>query len=448
MPLTYPHDSWAANAALDAEIAAGRVADTGEFFYRPGEIVVSDRAAQIIGGPGAVPGADDATDSAPWLRTLGLQLWRLDAGIDVTDEVRRLKDLAYAGVDPAVDPDPVAEPDQEVVRVSLNHVLVGAPHGRIGTPHGAPSPAPERPFDPPPLHELPDLAVLDTGLVEPDLLRLWHPELLAATVRSGVNVQLPGDIDHIHPVAGSDELAHEAGHGTFIAGVVRHVAPDLVVRVRAVLEPSGFGDDVHIAAGVLAVAAVPVLSMSFAGATFDDLSTPCLAAAIASLPASVIAVAAAGNNADDSRPYWPAAFPGVVAVAAVEEDPTRGVVPAPYSNTGPVAPASPVAPWVDACTWGSDVIGPYVAGDYPTGPGAGDVTRFTDDHPFARWSGTSFATPVVAAAIAQQVRALKGPAAVPVAAADAWEQVRQGLTAVPGHPEVGLLHLPARDPRR
>ena len=58
---------------------------------------------------------------------------------------------------------------------------------------------------------------------------------------------------------------------------------------------------------------------------------------------------------------------------------------AEFSNTGD---------WVDACAPGVDVVSSFVR----LRPGSGER-----DYGFARWSGTSFATPQVAAEIATAI---------------------------------------------
>jgi subtilisin family serine protease len=98
-----------------------------------------------------------------------------------------------------------------------------------------------------------------------------------------------------------------------------------------------------------------------------------------------VIVAAAGNFGHD-RPCYPAAFPTVTAVAAL----TQGMLPAEWSSRGA---------WVDVCTIGEGVRSTYVPGkespsvDY-------DFEEFPKGA-WALWSGTSFAAPQVAGAIAK-----------------------------------------------
>ncbi|MFC7649354.1 S8/S53 family peptidase [Streptosporangium lutulentum] len=109
---------------------------------------------------------------------------------------------------------------------------------------------------------------------------------------------------------GDGELDVQAGHGTFIAGLVLRSAPGARVRPLRVLDGRGIGDE----AGLLRVLArvrgerPQVLNLSFGGHTFDDRPSPLVETALAELTGTVV-VACAGNTASD-RPFWPRPHPG------------------------------------------------------------------------------------------------------------------------------------------
>ena len=122
------------------------------------------------------------------------------------------------------------------------------------------------------------------------------------------------------------------------------------------LDPRGWGDDVSVALG-MAQQRSPVVNCSFGGYTEDDRAPIALQEALRSLGRDVVVVAAAGNN-DSDRPFWPAAFKRVIAVAALDTTSHR-VVPPAFSNYGW---------WVDVCAPGVDLHSAYVNGVWQLDP--------------------------------------------------------------------------------
>ena len=134
----------------------------------------------------------------------------------------------------------------------------------------------------------------------------------------------------------------------------------------------------------------------------------------------VVLVAAAGNNRS-REPFFPAASPwavGVGALAANRRD------RADYSGFGG---------WVDVYTPGTDLVNAYPSGVYTTSetvdPETGEPKP--EERTFsgmARWSGTSFSTPVFAGMVA--VRMSKTGENGTTAAAALLAQARAGM--IPG----------------
>ncbi|GAB3966781.1 S8/S53 family peptidase [Actinoallomurus acanthiterrae] len=275
--------------------------------------------------------------------------------------------------------------------VAPNHLVHGQPMWWSG-PSGVPRPAPA--FAPPAVDGAArrpvTVAVLDTGLSP-------HPWYSAAPwyaeQRDEVAEVLDADLDYT--------LDAQAGHGTFIAGVVLRRAPSARIRARRVIGGDGVGDELgvlHALAWLIAWGGADVVNLSFGCHTFDDRPSPLVARAVAALARRSVVVACAGNHASD-RPFWPAALKHVIAVAALD-----GAERAAFSDYGW---------WVDACAPGVDVHSCFVRFDGPRPRVRGiDPDDFTG---YATWSGTSFATPAVAGAIAGLAAAEDLPAA---AAAD------------------------------
>ena len=216
----------------------------------------------------------------------------------------------------------------------------------------------------------------------------WGPTQFSASVatpphyRPTDNRDLP-DMDH------NDWLDPVAGHGTFIAGLLSRLAPSSEVTIGRVLENTGEGDDADIAYRIntLAAEGAPdILVLSCSCYTENDLAPLALSQAVAAIQhAGTVVVAAAGNDST-CRVTWPAALPGVIAVGALGPQGR-----AEFSNFGS---------WVTACAPGVDVISNF----FDSVDKHDDHNPATADyHGWARWSGTSFAAPIVAAAIAREV---------------------------------------------
>jgi Subtilase family len=301
----------------------------------------------------------------------------------------------------------------------------------------------------------PVLAVLDTGLrahpwlqVDPgpaggytttaDGPVVVDDNIQAAILAEGQDAQARGDRPRrlikdpwdrpmtANPLVG--ELNPASGHGTFIAGIVRQVAPDariLAVRVMYSDDIAYEGDIVcalrHLAKRIAlgapgdVAAMVDVVSLSFG--YFSE--SPAYAAATAGLwrvikvllRLGVVVVAAAGNYAT-SRRFYPAAF----ATEAVPPDEVPVISVGALNPNGTKAMFSNDGDWVTFFAQGAAVLSTYPVDinasrspelRMPTGPtppgtplpgrAALKPDDFTDG--WAIWSGTSFSAPYIAALV-------------------------------------------------
>lgn len=265
-------------------------------------------------------------------------------------------------------------------RQELSRVVVGPNYCWRGEPiyHGGPGGEPRR-AEPRRLvggttskGATADIAALDTGYLD------GLPAELMSCLAFDKNDKDVLDSD------GNGVLDTQNGHGSFVAGIVHQLAPGLVIDTGRVLDPTGLGDDATVTRELLETRA-PVINLSLGGYTEDDRAPVAMNEVVRALTRSAVVVAAAGNNSS-SRPFWPGAFKGVLAVAAYE---SGGTAPAPFSNRGP---------WVDVCAPGTDIVSTFAT--FPVEKGRG--RRQFDG--WAAWDGTSFAAPQVAAVIAQRIR--------------------------------------------
>jgi subtilisin family serine protease len=201
------------------------------------------------------------------------------------------------------------------------------------------------------------------------------------------------------PQGGDGFLDLAAGHGSFCAGIVQQIVPEADIVVRNTLDTEGFGTELDVAKELvrevkkgLEAGQHVVVNLSLGAETADDERPVALGVALEIIDEEsrkagheTIVVAAAGNYGHD-RPCYPAAFPTVTAVAAV----TQGLLPAEWSSRGA---------WVDVCTIGEGVRSTFVPGK--ESPATDYRFEVFEQDPFALWSGTSFAAPQVAGAIAK-----------------------------------------------
>ncbi|MBS2963068.1 S8 family serine peptidase [Actinocrinis puniceicyclus] len=256
--------------------------------------------------------------------------------------------------------------------VSLNHLVRGEPDYN-GGPFDLPKPCAPMPKPVPvdPSARRVFAAVIDTGIIS-------HPWFADSDWFAQVS---PDQFDPI-PAEVDYALETQTGHGTFVAGILLRQAPTAFLMIERALGDDGVGDEVELLRALARLRArlsaagevLDVLNLSLGGYTFDDEPSPLLAEALSHFGRQTVIVVAAGNSGSN-RQFWPAALKSCVAVSALEPD---GVRRAEFSNHGW---------WVDACAVGAKVCAPFL----------NDGREFFG---FAEWSGTSFAAPRVAGAIA------------------------------------------------
>jgi len=205
------------------------------------------------------------------------------------------------------------------------------------------------------------VAVLDTGV------DLAHPAF--------ENRLLPG-LDLIDDDNVADEVGGGLGwgHGTHTSGIIAHIAPDSQLLPVRVLDPNARGNTFILAYGIEWAVAQGADVINLSLGTPNDSQTLRKAVVDAQVQ-GVVLIAAAGNDAADVVQY-PAAYPGVITVTAVDGEGVK----ADFANYG--------AGWVDMAAPGvgitSTIIGPEGSG-------------------YAVWSGTSMAAPFITGAAARLV---------------------------------------------
>jgi len=231
------------------------------------------------------------------------------------------------------------------------------------------------------------------------------------------------------------ELDSDTGHGTFIAGLVRQIAPDATVLAVRIMHSDGivYESDLTCALSLLAarvaIAAttgdmegmVDVVSLSlgyFSESQLDVAYSSALWQVIVQLLGMGVVVACAAGNFATSRRFYPAAFaarPGpadnvpILSVGARNPDRSQAL----FSNAG-----SWVTAWAPGAavvsTFPTDINGSRMPeiiaethGENHMAPGPtpprGRESLDPDDYAsgWAVWSGTSFSAPLIAAHIGQ-----------------------------------------------
>jgi subtilisin family serine protease len=205
----------------------------------------------------------------------------------------------------------------------------------------------------------------------------------------------------------SDVLPRIVGHGTAVSGIIRQYAPHSAILARRVIDRDGASHDALLAGAITDLIAYSpdVLNLSLGPGRHDEqpdmvTATPLTAAAITRLQdeCGTIVVIAAGYR-DDRWPQAELTAPGerTLIVGALDKHLRK----ADFSDDR------------DVQLWarGVEVLAPFVywtghvqqgtADDMPA-PQPGPVETF---HGWTEWTGTSFAAPAVAGAVAAAISA-------------------------------------------
>jgi subtilisin family serine protease len=369
------------------------------FLYRPTEVMVDRRAYETTAGLRSA------------LATLGgrdpLPAQRLRVRKPIIKEVTRSEpSLRFQLTTTQKLPEKVAELAAEGYPVDCNYILASG-----GSPKWHPGDDPEYG---PPVSPLPNadldagrgvkVAVIDTGLFEPATQS-------AADLLSGVI----GEPDWLYEETPGPEadvpgyLLEAGGHGTFVAGLVRRVAPAAEIFVFNAGTKEGFADLGQLLAKMEQAFrhGCQVINISMGTYTLDDQPLRSFDEALVRLreeyQRDVAVVASAGNDGID-RKGWPAASEHVIGVAALD---WQGNL-CSFSNRGP---------WVKAATYGEKLWSVFVPGAERDGRDPDQRPEYWRDHfrgagsssdegngetvgQWAEWSGTSFAAPLVTGALA------------------------------------------------
>lgn len=222
------------------------------------------------------------------------------------------------------------------------------------------------------------VAVVDTGV------RANHPDLRGRVMKGR---------DFIDGGSASDAN----GHGTHVAGIIAArsnnkrgiagLAPSSRILPVRVLDAAGNGSSATVARGIVYAVnkGADVINLSLAGAQSDGQTRAAVAYAVRR---NVVVVAAAGNSGCGAPAAYPAAYPNVIGVGAIDRN-------------GNVAPYSQCGSYVDVVAPGSSIVSTTIYSPHP-GLGCGHGINY------CVLNGTSMATPFAAASAALLISRTKG----------------------------------------
>jgi subtilisin family serine protease len=234
------------------------------------------------------------------------------------DYLAYLKALAVAGVPP------LGQIDELLVVRIPEGALILADFGQYGA-RASYSYRVERPL--PPIEIDPEIFAGLTGFgasaraITGGTVSGTGEGVLVGILDSGIQAHLQFDeVYTVHiDLVGGGVAGPGAAHGTSVASIItgsEGIAPDAELFVVRVLDDAGLGNSYHVAQGIVQAVDLGVKVINMSLGLYQD--APLLRQAVAyAHERGVLMVAAAGNDGYDRMPY-PAAYPEVLAVTAVD----------------------------------------------------------------------------------------------------------------------------------
>jgi hypothetical protein len=218
------------------------------------------------------------------------------------------------------------------------------------------------------------------------------------------------------------DLSTHAGHGTFIAGIIRQLAPDAQIYAVRVMHPDGFAHEADVVHALGRIADlvelahattgqqgqyvdVVSLSLGYFHESPDEVRvTDQLQPIIDRLLTLGVAVVAAAGNFSTSRRF----YPGALTTRLTGPDRAPLISVGALNPNGTTSRFSDEGPWVTCFASGAAVVStfPKFAGALNPPFGIGRRQSFDPDDfrgMFGLWSGSSFATPGIAGALAAEL---------------------------------------------
>lgn len=276
---------------------------------------------------------------------------------------------------------------------------------------------------------------------------------------NGVSLGIGGPMDVAPPPPRSPldgRVPEYAGHGTFIAGIIRQQCRQARVEGIAIMDDDGGVHErllINTLVALLVRQAVAithgrtddvfdVLSLSlgyYHEEPGDESTDPVFAGLLRELGEWGVAVVASAGNDATSAPFHPASFAGQAVGLRPESVPLVSV--GALNPNGTVAHFSNSGPWVSCERPGVEIVSTLPTdiqgADQPSDAlrhggrdrGSLDPDDFTGG--FGTWSGTSFAAPLLAGQVAQHLaRSTKlGVTTQEAAVRRGWAAVRKELPA-------------------